>query len=59
VDKILHKDKRYNVFVSKVGEKQTKIDILKSDIKVLEEDHQRLKNDGNISIFSKINSNLL
>jgi len=46
VDKILHKDKRYNVFVSKVGEKQTKIDILQKDIKQLEEEHQRLKNDG-------------
>jgi hypothetical protein len=55
VDKILHKDKRYNVFVSKVGEKQTKIDILKNDIKVLEEDYQRLKNDGNTLILSKNN----
>lgn len=45
VDKILAKDKNYNLCVSKVAEKEVKIEILKKDIKKLEEEHQILKND--------------
>ena len=48
VDKILNKDKNYNLCVAKVTEKQNKIDILKKDIVSLEIELQKLKNDCNI-----------
>lgn len=45
VDKILSKDKNYNSHVSKVTEKEIKIEILRKDILALEEEYQKLKND--------------
>lgn len=45
VDKILSKDKNYNSHVSKVTEKEIKIEILRKDINALEADYQKLKND--------------
>jgi hypothetical protein len=47
VDKILSKDKNYNSHVSKVTEKEIKIEILRKDISSLEDEFQRLKNDCN------------
>ena len=44
VDKILSKDKNYNSHVSKVTEKEIKIEILRKDISTLEEEYQKLKN---------------
>jgi hypothetical protein len=52
VDKILSKDKNYNSHVSKVTEKEIRIEILRKDISSLEDEFQRLKNDCN-----KINKN--
>jgi hypothetical protein len=52
VDKILNKDKNYNLCVAKVTEKQNKIDILKKDIVSLEIELQKLKND--CKIFLKL-----
>lgn len=46
VDKILNKDKNYNLCVSKVAEKQSKIAALKKDIITLEEKVVELKNEG-------------
>jgi hypothetical protein len=46
VDKILNKDKNYNLCVSRVSEKQVKIEILNKDIFKFEKDYQKLKNDG-------------
>lgn len=48
VDKILNKDKNYNLCVAKVTEKQNKIDVLKKDIVSLEIELQKLKNDCKI-----------
>jgi len=45
VDKILSKDKNYNSHVSKVTEKEIRIDILRKDITALENEYQGLKND--------------
>jgi len=45
VDKILNKDKNYNLCVARVTEKQNKIDIVKKDISALEIELQSLKND--------------
>lgn len=45
VDKILSKDKNYNSHVSKVTEKEIKIEILRKDINALEAEYQKLKND--------------
>ena len=45
VDKILSKDKNYNSHVSKVTEKEIKIEILRKDINALEKEYQKLKND--------------
>ena len=45
VDKILSKDKNYNSHVSKVTEKEIKIEILRKDITALEAEYQKLKND--------------
>ena len=44
VDKILNKDKDYNNTVSKVTEKEYYIDSLKTDIKNLEEEYKKLRN---------------
>jgi hypothetical protein len=44
VDKILQKDKNYNLCVNKVTEKESTIEILKSDIKILEQEYTKLKN---------------
>jgi len=52
VDKIMSKDKNYNMYVSKVVEKENKMDIMKKDIKRLEEHYQRLRNDCNHSIIN-------
>ncbi len=49
VDKILSKDKNYNSHVSKVTEKEIKIEILKKDIIALEAEYTQLKNDCNFS----------
>lgn len=46
VDKILNKDKNYNMCVSKVSEKQNQIEILKRDIFALEKEYQKLKNNS-------------
>jgi uncharacterized small protein (DUF1192 family) len=46
VDKILNKDKNYNLCVSKVADKQSRIAILNKDITNLEKEYQKLKNDG-------------
>ena len=46
VDKILMKDKNYNLYVSRVSEKETRLEILKADIQKLEEEYQKLRNDG-------------
>jgi uncharacterized small protein (DUF1192 family) len=46
VDKILHKDKNYNLCVSRVAEKETRIEIMKSDIQALEKEFIKLKNEG-------------
>lgn len=48
VDKILSKDKNYNSHVSKVTEKEIKIEILRKDINSLEGEYQKLKNDCNL-----------
>jgi len=45
VDKIMSKDKNYNMHVGKVTEKENKMEIAKSDIKKLEEQYQKLRND--------------
>ncbi len=45
VDKILSKDKNYNSHVSRVTDKEIKIDILRKDINLLEEEYQKIKND--------------
>ena len=45
VDKILSKDKNYNSHVSKVTEKEIRIDILRKDISTFEDEYQQLKND--------------
>ena len=47
VDKILSKDKNYNSGVTKVTEKEIKIEILKKDIAALEKDYRKIKNDCN------------
>jgi hypothetical protein len=39
------KDKNYNYNVSKVIEKQNKIEVMKNDIVLLEEKVQKLRND--------------
>lgn len=44
VDKIIFKDKNYNLCVAKVAERESKIEILKKDIKALEEEALKLKN---------------
>lgn len=41
-------EKNYNMDVGKVTEKENKIDIIKQDIKSLEDQCQNLKNDCNI-----------
>ncbi len=46
VDKIMNKDKNYNLCVSKVSEKQNEIEILNRDIFSLEKDFQKLKNNS-------------
>jgi hypothetical protein len=46
VDKILNKDKNYNLCVSKVAEKQSRISILNKDIAALELEYQKLKTAG-------------
>jgi hypothetical protein len=51
VDKILSKDKNYNSHVSKVTEKEIRIDILRKDISALVDEFQRLKNDCNKNII--------
>lgn len=48
VDKILSKDKNYNSHVSKVTEKEIKMEILRKDIIALEGEYQKLKNDCKI-----------
>ena len=48
VDKILNKDKNYNLCVTKVCEKETKIDIIKSDINKLEEEFKSYQKDCKI-----------
>ena len=48
VDKILSKDKNYNANISKVTEKEIKIEILRKDISALEEEYQKLKNNCNL-----------
>jgi len=53
VDKILSKDKNYNSHVSKVTEKEIKIEILRKDIHALEEEYQKLKNDCKIIFLKK------
>lgn len=53
VDKIMSKDKNYNMHVAKVVEKENKMEIMKKDIKRLEEHFQRLRNDCKI-IYSFI-----
>jgi len=53
VDKILSKDKNYNSHVSKVTEKEIKIEILRKDINSLEGEYQQLKND--CKLIEKIN----
>ena len=40
-------EKNYNMDVGKVTEKENKIDIIKQDIKSLEDQFQNLKNDCN------------
>jgi hypothetical protein len=58
VDKILNKDKNYNLCVAKVTEKQNKVDILKKDIFTLEKEYQKLKNDCKYYIYFFNNYNL-
>ena len=45
VDKIMSKDKNYNMHIAKVTEKENKMEIMKKDIKKLEENYQKLRND--------------
>lgn len=45
VDKIMSKDKNYNMYIAKVTEKENKMEIVKKDIKSLEDQYQKLKND--------------
>jgi hypothetical protein len=49
VDKIMNKDKNYNLCVSKVSEKQNQIEILNRDIFSLEKEYQKLKNNSNFT----------
>jgi len=51
VDKFLSKDKNYNLHVSKVAEKEIKIEILRKDINALEEEFQKHKNKCKFIIF--------
>ena len=48
VEKILNKDKNYNLSVAKVSEKEIKIDVLKDDISKLEEEYKNTQKDCNI-----------
>lgn len=57
VDKILSKDKNYNSHVSKVTEKEIKIEILRKDILALEEEYQKLKNDCKNNFLLKYKNN--
>jgi hypothetical protein len=41
----MSKDKNYNMHVAKVNEKENKMEIVKKDIKGLEEHYQKLRND--------------
>ncbi len=50
VDKILNKDKNYNLCVSKVADKQKRIVILTKDIQSLEAEYKKLKTAGKLLI---------
>lgn len=56
VDKIMSKDKNYNMHIGKVTEKENKMEIVKLDIKKLEEQYQKLRNDckKNLIILNEI-----
>jgi len=43
----MSKDKNYNMHVAKVNEKENRMEIVKKDIKALEEQYQKLRNDCN------------
>ncbi len=58
VEKILSKDKNYNSHVSKVTEKEIKIEILRKDINALDEEYQKLKNNCN-NLFKLKNSDII
>jgi hypothetical protein len=47
VDKIIRKDKNYNVAVAKVSEKETRKEVLSNEIKKLEVEYLELKNNSN------------
>jgi hypothetical protein len=48
VDKIIKKDKNYNIAVAKVAEKETKKEVLQNEIRRLQTEHQELKNNGKV-----------
>ena len=60
VERIGNKDKNYNFSVAKVNEKEIKINILQEQIKKLEEDYVRLKNEVSVdsSEITKNTSNI-
>jgi len=51
VDKIMSKDKNYNMHVAKVVEKENKMEIVKKDIKRLEEQYQKLRNNCKYTLY--------
>jgi len=47
----MSKDKNYNMHVAKVVEKENKMEIVKKDIKRLEEQYQKLRNNCKYTLY--------